>query len=54
LQGIKKLEIIQKLLEQRYPVHLYDKSAKNSIFRLRADRAIAYMNKIESEVYNRE
>lgn len=54
MQGIKRLEIIKKLLERRYPMYLYDKSPRDSIFRIRADRAIGYLNKIETEVYNRE
>ncbi len=50
----KRIKIIQILLERRYPVYLYDKSPRDSIFRVRADRAIGYLNKIESGVYNRE
>lgn len=48
-----RLKIIKVLLERRYPVYLYDKSPRDSIFRLRADRAIEYLNKLEGGL-NRE
>ena len=51
---INRIKLVQILLERRYPVYLYDKSPRDSIFRIRADRAIGYLNKIETEVYNRE
>lgn len=50
----KRIKLIQILLERRYPINLYDKSAKNSTFRLRADRVIGYLNKIETEVNNHD
>lgn len=33
----EKIRLLEKLLEKHYPAEVYDKSAKNSIFRLRAD-----------------
>ena len=54
LHMINRVKIVQILLERRYPVYLYDKSPRDSLFRLRADRVIAYMNKIESEENNHE
>lgn len=47
-----RLKLIQKLLEQRYPVHLYDKSPRDSLFRLRADRVLNYLNKLEGKIEN--
>ena len=50
---IDRIKIIQILLKKRYPIDLYDKSPRDSIFRLRADRAIEYLNKLEGGL-NRE
>ena len=50
---INRIKLVQILLERRYPVYLYDKSPRDSIFRLRADRAIEYLNKLEGGL-NRE
>lgn len=50
----EKIALLQKLLERRYPADIYDISAKNSIFRLRAERVIAKMYKLESEAIYHE
>lgn len=50
----KKIKLLQELLERRYPADVYDVSAKNSIFRLRAERVIAKMYKLESEAIYHE
>ena len=50
--SVKRIKLIQILLERRYPVYLYDKSARDSSFRLRADRAIYYLNKLEGSIEN--
>ena len=44
----KKIKLLQELLERRYPAEVYDISAKNSIFRLRADKIINRLNKLEN------
>lgn len=54
MRTTEKIRLLEKLLEKHYPAEVYDKSAKNSIFRLRAERVIAYLNKVEMEVYNHE
>lgn len=51
--SVKRIKLVQILLERRYPVYLYDKSPRDSSFRLRADRAIEYLNKLEGRL-NRE
>ena len=45
----KKITLLQKLLQERYPADTYDVSAKNSLFRLRADKIINRLNKLEEE-----
>lgn len=45
----EKIKLLQKLLEERYPVEVYDLSAKNSIFRLRADKIINKIYQLEEE-----
>ena len=45
----EKIALLQKLLEHRYPADIYDVSAKNSTFRLRADKIINRLNKLEEE-----
>ena len=44
----KKIKLLQELLERRYPVDIYDVSAKNSIFRLRAERVISKLYQLEN------
>lgn len=46
----KKITLLQKLLQERYPVDIYDVSAKNNIFRLRADWILSKLNKLEEEL----
>lgn len=43
-----KIALLQKLLICRYPVDVYDASAKNSIFRLRAERVISKLYQLEN------
>ena len=45
---VKKIKLLQKLLQERYPADTYDVSAKNSIFRLRADWILNRLNKLEN------
>ena len=44
----KKIKLLQELLERRYPADIYDVSAKNSIFRLRAERVISKLYQLEN------
>ena len=44
----KKIKLLQELLERRYPQDIYDISAKNSIFRLRAERVISKLYQLEN------
>ena len=53
MRTAEKIALLQKLLERRYPADTYDVSAKNSIFRLRADRIINKLYQLE-EVNNHE
>lgn len=48
MKTIDKIKLLQKLLQERYPVELYDISAKNSIFRLRAERVISKLYQLEN------
>ena len=49
----KKITLLQKLLQERYPTDIYDISAKNSSFRLHADKIINKLYQLE-EVNNHE
>lgn len=44
----EKIKLLEKLLEKRYPAEVYDLSAKNSIFRLRAERVISKLYQLEN------
>lgn len=46
----EKIKLLQELLERRYPADIYDVSAKNSIFRLRANWILSKLNKLEEEL----
>ncbi len=46
----EKIKLLQKLLEERYPAEVYDKAEKASIFRLRVDKLLNKLNKLEEEV----
>lgn len=48
MQIAEKIKLLEKLLEKRYPAEVYDLSAKNSIFRLRAERVINKMYQLEN------
>ena len=50
MQTIKKIKLLQELLERRYPQDIYDISAKNSIFRTHADWILNRLNKLEEEL----
>ena len=43
----KKITLLQKLLQERYPAEVYDTAEKTSIFRLRADWLLNRLNKLE-------
>ena len=44
----KKIKLLQELLERRYPADIYDVSAKNSTFRLRVDKLLNKIYKLEN------
>ena len=46
----KKITLLQKLLEERYPVEVYDVAEKTSIFRLRVDKIINKLYQLEEEL----
>ena len=46
----KKIKLLQKLLEERYPAEVYDTAEKTSIFRLRVDRVLNKLYKLEEEL----
>lgn len=48
MKTVEKIALLQKLLEERYPADVYDLSAKNSIFRLRAERVISKLYQLEN------
>ena len=50
LRTNRKITLLQKLLEERYPVEVYDKAEKNSIFRLRVDKVLNKLYKLEEEL----
>lgn len=49
MQTTEKIKLLQKLLEERYPAEVYDKAEKTSIFRLRVDKLLNKLNKLEEE-----
>lgn len=49
MNTIDKIKLLQKLLEKRYPVEVYDKAEKNSIFRLHADKIINKLYQLEEK-----
>ena len=44
----EKIRLLEKLLEERYPVEVYDTAEKTSIFRLRAERVISKLYQLEN------
>ena len=46
----KKITLLQKLLQERYPAEVYDTAEKTSIFRLRADWVLNKLYKLEEEL----
>lgn len=50
MDTVNKVKLLQKLLEERYPVEVYDKAEKTSIYRLRVDKLLNKLNKLEEEV----
>lgn len=45
----EKIALLIRLLEERYPCEMYDKSNRLSEFRLRQDRILNRLNKLEEE-----
>ena len=50
MNTVAKITLLQKFLQERYPADIYDISAKNSIFRLHADKVINKLYKLEEEL----
>lgn len=46
----EKIKLLQELLEKHYPVEVYDKAEKTSIYRLRVDKILNKLNKLEEEL----
>lgn len=44
----KKIKLLQELLEKHYPVEIYDKAEKTSIYRLRVDKILHKIFKLEN------
>lgn len=44
----EKIKLLRELLERRYPVEVYDKAEKTSIFRLRVERVISKLYQLEN------
>lgn len=53
MKTTEKIRLLEKLLVERYPVEVYDKAEKTSIFRLRADKILNKLYQLE-EVTNNE
>lgn len=49
MDKIDKITLLQKLLKERYPVEVYDKAEKTSIFRLRVDKLLNKLYQLEEE-----
>ena len=48
----EKIDLLIRVLEEKYPCELYDKSARTSAFRLRQDRILNKLNKLEEDLKN--
>ena len=46
----EKIALLQKLLERRYPAEVYDTAEKTSIYRLRVDKILNKIYKLEEEL----
>ena len=46
----KKIKLLQKLLQERYPAEVYDTAEKTSIYRLRVDKVLNKLYKLEEEL----
>lgn len=49
MDTVDKITLLQKLLEERYPVEVYDKAEKTSIYRLRVDKILNKLEVLENE-----
>lgn len=48
----KKIALLIKLLEKRYPCEMYDKAEKTDVYRLRVDKILSKLNKLEGSLEN--
>ena len=49
MDTVKKITLLQKLLQERYPADIYDTAEKTSIFRLRVDKILNKLEALENE-----
>lgn len=49
MRTAEKIALLEKLLERRYPAEIYDTAEKTSIYRLRVDKLLNKLNKLEEE-----
>lgn len=49
MRTAKKIKLLEKLLERRYPVEVYDKAEKTSVYRLRVDKILNKLYQLEEE-----
>lgn len=52
MQTTKKIKLLQELLEKRYPVEVYDRAEKTDVYRLRVDKILSKLNKLEGSLEN--
>lgn len=52
MRTAEKIKLLQELLEKRYPVEVYDKAEKTSIYRFRVDKILNKLYKLEEEKYH--
>lgn len=47
-----KITLLQKLLEKHYPAEAYDNAGKTDVYRLRVDKILSKLNKLEGSLEN--
>lgn len=47
MRTTKKIRLLEKLLEKRYPANIYDMAEKTDVYRLRVDKILSKLNKLE-------
>lgn len=49
MDTVKKIKLLQELLERRYPADIYDTAEKTSVYRLRVDKILNKLEVLENE-----